>query len=125
MPKVEDPSTSAQEIEAGETSSEIQARKDLEEQERQEDLQGLYAVTEELKSIQKEGHRAEHEHKIKYNGLKERYNVLSTELENTMIEYKLMLESIETKRAAANSEQEKVNELELEIANKKKELIKI
>lgn len=88
-------------------------------------MQGLYAVTEELKSIHKEGTKAEHEYKVKHNGLKDRYNVLSTELENTMIEYKLMIESIDTKRADSNTEQEKINELEKEIEHKKKELAKI
>jgi len=85
----------------------------------------LYAVTEELKAIQKEGLKAEHEHKVKYNGLKERYNILSTELENTMIEYKLLLESITNKRSDVDAENVKVKELEDEIAAKKKELVKM
>jgi len=55
----------------------------------------LYAVTEELNAIGKEKSKSEHEHKIKYNQCNERYNVLSTELENTKIEYNLLLESIE------------------------------
>lgn len=81
-----------------ETSAEVQARQELEEEEKQEDMQSLYAISEELKAIGKEKVKNEYEHKIKYNQCNERYNILSTELENTKIEYNLLLESIEKNR---------------------------
>ena len=51
--------------------------------------------------------------------MNDNYNVLSTELENTKIEYNLLLESIEKERSASSKEVDNIKKLEETIKQKK------
>ena len=87
-----------------------------------DDEEKLQAVYEQLQAVQKENSILEHDFKIKKAQLNERDNVISTELENTKVEYEDYLERIKVIKSKQLNWDQELQDVRKDIDSKQKAL---